>query len=467
MKQLITINQEKCVNCHQCIAACPVKFANDGSGDYVSVNHELCIGCGKCINACKHDARGFNDDLETCMALLNLKTPMVAIAAPAVISSFKHRYKNINGWLTSLGVEAVFDVSFGAELTVKSYVDFIETHKPTTVIAQPCPAIVTYIEIYQPELLKYLAPVDSPMLHTIKMIREFFPEFNSHRIMVLSPCVAKSREFDDTVSGTYNVTIKRLMEYIEKNNIALESFPEIDYHAPQAGIAAGFSSPGGLLETVADQYPHLRNLIRKIEGPHLVYDYLKKLPEQIRKGNAPLIIDILNCELGCNGGTGTANHDASPDELEIIIQERIKALQQAPEYREELLRNVNKYWTGALFARSYQVKSEGYTKLGNPSEVELKSIMSELHKTKPEHILNCAACGYNSCETMCKAIFNNMNRKENCHHYLQEEMKLITNNLDHLVKSKTEEAERQKDEVVTMAEDLLGFMKNMHAILEG
>ena len=55
----------------------------------------------------------------------------------------------------------MFDVSFGAELTVKSYLEYIRARHPEMVISQPCPAIVTFVEIYMPELLPYLAPADS------------------------------------------------------------------------------------------------------------------------------------------------------------------------------------------------------------------------------------------------------------------------------------------------------------------
>jgi len=52
------------------------------------------------------------------------------------------------------------------------YLEHIKANSPEMVIAQPCPAIVTYLEIYQPELLPHLAPADSPMLHAAKMISE-------------------------------------------------------------------------------------------------------------------------------------------------------------------------------------------------------------------------------------------------------------------------------------------------------
>jgi Iron only hydrogenase large subunit, C-terminal domain len=48
--------------------------------------------------------------------------------------------------------------------------------------------IVTFIEINHPELLPYLAPADSPILHTIKLIKEYYPQYLLilHKIMITS-----------------------------------------------------------------------------------------------------------------------------------------------------------------------------------------------------------------------------------------------------------------------------------------
>ena len=61
---VIQVVEEKCVNCHACIAACPVKFCNDGSHDVVKLNPDACLGCGLCIDACTHEARVLADDTE-------------------------------------------------------------------------------------------------------------------------------------------------------------------------------------------------------------------------------------------------------------------------------------------------------------------------------------------------------------------------------------------------------------------
>jgi len=64
MVPVIAVDEDKCVNCHMCIAVCPVKYCIDGSGEKVSINADLCIGCGSCVKACTQKARYILDDAE-------------------------------------------------------------------------------------------------------------------------------------------------------------------------------------------------------------------------------------------------------------------------------------------------------------------------------------------------------------------------------------------------------------------
>lgn len=423
LTEVVKVNIEKCVNCHACIAACPVKYCNDGSGDHVSINSDLCIGCGNCIRACTHDAREIVDDAQEFLGDLG-KVPMFAIVAPAVSANFPNQYLNLNGWLKRSGVEACFDVSFGAELTVKSYLEYIKAKNPKLVIAQPCPAIVTYIELYQPELLPYLAPSDSPMLHTIRMVQEFYPQYRNHKCVVISPCVAKKREFDETGLGDYNVTYVSLQAYFEKEKISLYQYEEEDFTNPPAERAVLFSTPGGLMLTAQREHPGAAGFTRKIEGVPHIYEYLKKLPESLRKGVNPLLIDCLNCEMGCNGGTGTDSNNKSMDEVEFLVEQRRQKMQKhyaeksfgnAKRGKKKLSETINSYWKPGLYDRHYQNRSDCNT-IKIPNENELKEVYEKLSKYSESDIYNCGACGYGSCKSMAIAIFNNLNRPENCLH---------------------------------------------------
>ncbi|HMA63808.1 MAG: methyl-accepting chemotaxis protein [Fibrobacterota bacterium] len=423
LPKVITVDKDKCVNCHACIAACPVKYCNDGSTNAVTVNSDMCIGCGQCIKACSHSARAFTDDSEAFFSDLG-NEQMIAIAAPAIAANFPNQYLRLNGWLKHSGIDAIFDVSFGAELTVKSYLEHIKANKPKMVIAQPCPAIVTYIQIYQPELIEFLAPADSPMLHTLKMIKEFYPQFRSHKTVILSPCIAKKREFDETGIGDYNVTYHNLSAYLRKNMIALHTYDEVDYDNPPAERAVLFSTPGGLLRTAQREVPDASSFTRKIEGVPTIYHYLKKLPATLESGCNPLLIDCLNCEMGCNGGTGTDSSDKSPDEVESLVEARQSAMREKYKHKglkgiisgkKALTEIINRYWKPGLYARSYKNLSSLNT-IRIPREKELTDVYKSLNKFSDADMYNCGSCGYGSCLGMAIALFNNLNRPENCLH---------------------------------------------------
>lgn len=432
VRPVIRIDEEKCVNCHKCIAACPVKYCIDGSGDKVKVIHELCIGCGSCIEACSHGAREGLDDFDDFMAALARGERMMAFVAPAAVARFPGDYLRLNGWLRSRGVDAVFDVAFGAELTVRSYVEHIKAKAPPLVIAQPCPAIVSYIETYQPDLLPYLAPADSPMLHAIKMVREYRPGLTSRKAVVISPCIAKRREFDATGIDAFNVTIKNLATYFEEEGIDLRSFPQVQFDNPPAERAVLFSSPGGLKETVERELPGMGARIRKAEGPEMIYPYLRGLPEALAEGANPAILDCLNCEKGCNGGPGTGSHDKPIDLLEAAVRRRDDGQRKllagrglfrrasAPRRSgaKALRASISRFWKPGLYARSYEDRSSAFT-IRRPTEAEFAAIYARMRKITKADFLDCSACGYGSCEDMAVAVHNGLNKPENCQHYRQ------------------------------------------------
>ncbi len=431
LAKVVDVIQENCVNCHRCISVCPVKYANDGSGDYVKVIEDLCIGCGECVKACSHEARVIVDDLSKALEALKRREPIVAIVAPAASSNFPDNYLRLNGWLKSMGVSAVFDVSFGAELTIKSYIEFIKEKKPTTVIAQPCPAIVTYIEIYKPELIQFLAPADSPMMHTMKMVKEFYPAYKNHKMMVISPCTAKRREFDEVGIGDYNVTMKSLGEYFEKNHILLSNYPEVDFDNDPAERAVLFSSPGGLLETAIREVPEIRHQTRKIEGPQIIYHYLSRLFESIKTKRSPLLIDCLNCEMGCNGGTATLTHNIPMDDVEYYVKKRAEHMIEYykkkgtiphTEKPKQLERLIDRYWKPKLYERNYIDLSHLLKeRIKNPTEKEKKGVYLRMHKVTEKDFKNCSSCGYNTCDGMAVAIYNELNKVDNCHFFLLKE----------------------------------------------
>lgn len=478
-KAVISVKQENCVNCHRCISVCPVKFCNDGSGDYVKIDSDLCIGCGLCLTACQHNARVGVDDFSAFMHDLKARKKIVAIVAPSAAAVFKGMEGELNGWLRKSGVVAVFDVSFGAELTTKSYYEYLKKNPKGPVIAQPCPALVSYIELYLPELLPYLSPADSPMAHTIHMIREFYPQYADCKIAAISPCYAKRREFDENHCGDYNVTMSSLVKYFEAGKINLKSYPKIAYENPPAERGVLYSSPGGLMRTAERFDPQLRNVTRKIEGQPAVIHYFGELASRLKSGKTVpyRLIDCLNCERGCNGGPGTADNGHDMDETEQYVEHRMqkrKDYWKRQAYSEKkalkkLDEIISTYWHEDLYLRKYTDRSSIFAeKVKIPTEEEIEAIYKELRKDTERDILNCSSCGYNSCRDMAVATFNGKNKKENCAHYVirqmadvQEQLREEKNNIKKASDISMDNLNRSHNEI----DSLTGITEDMSEVV--
>jgi CheY-like chemotaxis protein/uncharacterized protein YoxC len=320
------------------------------------------------------------------------------------------------------------------------------------IISQPCPAIVTFIEIYLPKLLPYLAPADSPILHTIKMIKEYYPQYKNHKIAVISPCIAKRREYDETGMGNYNVTMLALKKLLEDQGKDLSSFSSVAYTGLSAERAAGFPIPGGLLDTAERFNPGIRRHTLKIEGVYSIYPYLEELPKVLDSNvKLPLLVDCLNCEKGCNGGPGTGNAEKPLAILEDPVRKRIAKLEEDQHYPKgnnaykKYHNALNKYWKKDLYNRSYRDIS-GNNTIKIPSENELTRIFHSMKKFKDEDIFNCTCCGYGSCKSMATAIHNKLNKPENCAHYI---LALLTE------EKSVEELNRQLQEQIRNASDII------------
>ncbi|MDR2783243.1 MAG: 4Fe-4S binding protein, partial [Treponema sp.] len=276
LRPVVNVIKEKCVNCHRCIMVCPVKMCNDGSEEVIMHRSDLCIGCGRCIKACTHGARVGIDDFNAFIE--DIKTErIVVIMSPAIVSSFGVNYLKVNGFLRSLGVVAVFDASFGAELAAKSYINYMEKTNLATIIVQYCPSIVSYIEMYRPELIPHLAPVDSPVIHTMKMVRKYYPQYADCKFAAISPCYSARREFDSVGIGDYNVTFISMLDYIKDHAIDINKYAEVGYGNPPAERAVLFPLLGGFRQIIRRYKADIIDKSRRIEG-EVVYKYLAYLP---------------------------------------------------------------------------------------------------------------------------------------------------------------------------------------------
>ena len=428
--KVVGIREENCINCHRCIAVCPVKFCNDGSGEYVELNDDMCIGCGACIEACieahngneEKAARYPLDDIEEFKKALASGQDIVALVAPSAYCNFDA--SRLITALKEVGVKAVFDVSLGAEITIAAYHEALISGKVTPpIIAQPCPAVVKYIEIEHPNLIKHLAPSGSPVHDAAVYIKSKYPQYT---FAFISPCLAKKREFVDSQIIKYNITFKTLEKMFHQKGIHIEAMAKGSFDdIVEAEIAVNFSTPGGLKESYLHWYPETKpQMITKIEGPLVYEKYLADLEKDIKLNKAylPFVVDILNCEKGCNMGPGTINHYESIDKIEGKIAERVDKNRNNLGNKRALRKFLKKVVKEYDFSYTYYQDLSKNIKIKEPTESELREIYAKMHKETDDDMRNCRSCGYRTCYDMAVAIFNGLNKPDNCYLYREKEI---------------------------------------------
>ena len=463
LPEVIRVDKTKCQHCLACILVCPVKLCNIVEPDGITVKADLCIGCGECIHACRekgHFARSGIDDFPEFLQDLSSGVPLGIILAPAAAVNYADLLPQVLTALRKIGVSNVFDVSFGAEITTYLYLKALQSGVKLPIIAQPCPAIVSFIEIYQTELIPYLAPTHSPALDVAIWLKSQL-EFKHLRLAFLGPCLAKRREIHDPNTNgvvNYSLTFESLDNYFLEQSINLSELQPSNFDTPEAERAVVYSQPGGLTETFNRFGLQVqKSEIPRVEGPQEVYlKYLPELIQDIQLGHAPILVDILNCQHGCNIGPAST-HQRTHFQIAKIIEERKKNQMvkhdSLGEQKAKTLFNDFFTWLDSEnldFSRTYSDKSSNKI-LREPTLAEEEQTWKLMHKISlEERKINCASCGYGNCRNMMVAIVNGLNHLESCKYYLFKENEHNLNNLQ----AQTLEIEEAKDEIAAWNEVL-------------
>lgn len=412
---MVHVAEDKCIGCNACIRNCPVPTANHNNGETVQINTQECIQCGECIRACQHGARYYDDDLEDVMALL--KSHSVSfIVAPAIKTAMDGKWRHVLQWLKDNGVHEIYDGSFGADICTYMHIEYLKRNPKAKIISQPCPAIVGYAEKHKPELLPKLSPVHSPLLCSGIYIRRYLK--NNDILVGLTPCLAKGDEFRNTNVISYNVTFKRLYEYINRHNIALgNGRSKFEFSDCRGFDGAFYPVPGGLKDCLLAYDPDL--FVTTSEGVNKVYADLDKYLKS-ENNKVPKVFDVLSCEYGCNSGMGARKDFDSFNSYDIMRNARGWAVKRSKKERFHLA--IFKNLQLEDFLREYTNRCTYVP----PTEEELDRIYESMGKfTEKDKTINCHACGYNDCYHMALSIHEGNNTPANCAvHEKQEILKL-------------------------------------------
>lgn len=401
MIRYLDFKDARCKDCYKCLRECPVK-AIKVVDHHAKIIESRCILCGHCTEVCPQNAKSVHTERAEVEKLL-AGGNVVASVAPSFVSSFNLQdFSVMKLALGRLGFADAEETSIGAREVTAQYKKLLESGTYKNFITSCCPAVNTMIELYYPKALDYLAPVDTPMIAHAKMIRK---KRKNAKVVFIGPCIAKKREAHESGVVDGVLTFEDLALMFADKGIVLDEIARLPEHAA-----------GGVNR--AKYYPISRGIIKSFENYVDGYEFVavdgaKKCKEVLEniESLSGMFIEMNSCDSACVNGPCSLALKAGALKANADIRKYVnKDLQEhaTAEYVPE---------TELDFTCMHERRrTEDFV----PTDRQLQEILAKTGKTKPEDILNCGACGYDTCLEKAWAVANGYANIEMCVPYMRE-----------------------------------------------
>ncbi len=367
-------NTGKCILCGRCIEACKniqgigiLGFERRGFKTIVapaenrSFANSPCMQCGQCVLVCPTGALLEHSEIDLVDKAMKEGKFVVCQVAPAVRAAIAEEFgekigtngtKKMIAALRRLGFSRVFDVNFGADLTImEEGSELIERIKKGGVLPQitSCsPGWMNYMEYFYPEVIPNVSTCKSPHQMQGAITKSYFAKAHNldpKDIFVVSimPCTAKKYEKsrkEMEVDGVRDVdavlTTREVAKMIKRCGINWNKLPEDedwdqDLLGQYSGAGVIFGVTGGVMEAaLRTAYFYLTGkehekidfeAVRGLEGVREAsidingttlrvaiasgMKNAKALLDDVKAGKSPYaFIEIMGCPGGCINGGG-------------------------------------------------------------------------------------------------------------------------------------------------------------------
>lgn len=407
--QVIQLEKEKCKQCYACVRACPVKaIVVRVNEEYPVVLHNRCIGCGDCLNVCNPEALTFISEIDKTRQLLEGDTPVVAIVAPSIAGEFPDisDYRKFVSMLRALGFTYVNEVSFGADLVARQYKNLLEDFRGKYYITSLCPTLTAYIRYFHPELCDNLAPIETPMIATARVVRKKYGE--PLKVVYIGPCISAKHEPE--LLGDQNpvdavLTFRELRQMFREAGITEQTLEYSEFDEPIGHLGSLFPISNGLLQSVGLDENLLTGTITTVEGRDNFMDSVrqfKKYTDQIRRH-----FNVFYCH-GCLMGPGTSPRGEKYLRRSLTVDYANKRLKS---FDREAWEQQMETYAEVPLERTFKPDDQ---RLPMPPAEKIEEVLKVIGKNEANSHLGCGACGFDSCYDFAIAVARGLAKPEMC-----------------------------------------------------
>jgi len=378
-----------------------------------TIIEEKCIDCGECINACPSNAI---IPLTDPFGELTKFRHTVAIPSPALYAQFGHKImpdKILNG-LKKLGFDDAFDLAPSCGEVSFAIQEFLREHKgPKPMISNACPTIVRLIQVKYPSLINHLTPLDIPREIAGREIKKkkskrYGLKEKEIGTFYITPCPAKmisikqpagkQKSYLDgaiSISDIYGPLLSA-MENVENEsyNKSLENL---------CILGMGWAMVGGICRTL-----RLKNSLAVSGLTETI-----KVFDDIEKGKLKHIdyIEAYSCPQGCVGGSLTVEnlYISYNKILKIIEALEFQKIKACPD-----IQKVRKKYAQDYFFKKEKLEPRPLKPLNEDLAIAIKKRKEkeEIFASLPK--IDCGACGSPTCMAFAEDVVKGEAKLTDC-----------------------------------------------------
>lgn len=404
MAEWLKFKKSNCKNCYKCIRHCPVKSIRF-SGNQAHIIGNECILCGRCFVVCPQNAKEIADETEKVRVMLESGRPIIASLAPSFIANYDGAgIESMRTALKKLGFYDTEETAIGATVVKNEYMRTLKEEAPNILISSCCHSVNLLIQKYFPNVLPYLAKTVSPMQAHALDIKRRHPDA---QVVFIGPCLAKKDEADyygNIVDAV--LTFEELSALLKNEGITIEKGVD-DTEESRARL---FPTTGGILGTMQERLSDYTYMA--IDGTDNCIAALKDIENgSIHK----CFIEMSACSGSCISGPIMEKFNFSP----------VREYKAIVDYAGEKDFDVEQP-EAHILVKNIEAISK---KLPEPTEEEIRDVLLNMGKYKPEDMLNCGSCGYDTCREKAIAICQGKAEISMCLPFLKERAENFSDNI--------------------------------------
>ena len=323
------IDKSKCVECGQCAKVCPygaimdfkrpcerackIKAIKMGPDKTAEIDNEKCISCGACVYQCPFGAISDKSFILDVINFIkeskeNSAYKVYAVVAPSISSQFTYaKLGQVITGIKELGFHTVVEAALGADIV--SYSEAKELVEKGFLTSSCCPAFVSYIQKFFPDMAKNISHNLSPAAAISKYIKETDP---TSKVVFIGPCTAKKMEFQKEEVRPYIdsvITFEELQALFDSKDLDITTMKE-DVLDNASYYGRIFARSCGLTDAVREALKEqdVQNFELKpvpCDGIEQCRMALLKASKNMLDGN---FVEGMACVGGCIGGAGCLTH---------------------------------------------------------------------------------------------------------------------------------------------------------------